>query len=121
MQRVLKKYRTDAENFLYSYAGQYSEAVLKDQLDKLKDEGISKDLKGIEARLSSEIKSTEISYMKPVWQGIVSSAIFAFILFIVALVIRFAAPNSGIGQLLQYFLAPDNYELRVIEKSKNLP
>jgi hypothetical protein len=119
--RVLKKYRTDAENFLYSYAGQYSEAVLKDQLDKLKDEGISKDLKGIEARISSEIKSTEVSYMKPVWQGIISSAIFAFILFIVALIIRFAAPNSGIGQLLQYFLAPDNYELRVIEKSKSLP
>jgi hypothetical protein len=120
-ERVLKKYRTDAENFLYSYAGQYSEEVLKDQLGKLKDEGISKDLKGIEARLVSEIKATEISYMKPVWQGIISSAIFAFILFIVALVIRFAAPNSGIGQLLQYFLAPDNYELRVIEKSKNLP
>jgi hypothetical protein len=120
-ERVLKKYRIDAENFLYSYAGQYSEEVLNHQLNKLKDEGISQDLKGIEVRLNSAIKATEVSYMKPVWQGIMSSAIFTFILFIVALLIRFAAPNSGIGQLLQYFLAPDNYELRVIEKSKKTP
>ncbi len=120
-KRVLKKYRTDAENVLYGYAGQYAEEVLKEQLHKLKDEGISKDLKGIENRLITEIKATEVSYMKPVWQSIIASAIFTFILFLVALIIRFAAPSSGIGQLLQYFLAPANYELRVIEKNKNAP
>lgn len=120
-ERVLNKYRTDAENILYGYAGQYAEEVLKDQLEKLKDEGIAKDLKGIEARLTTEIKSTEVGYMKPVWQGIIASAIFTFILFIVALIIRFAAPNSSIGQLLQYFVAPENYELRVIEKNKKTP
>ena len=120
-ERVLNKYRTDAENVLYSYAGQYADEVLRDQLEKLKDEGISKDLKNIESRLTTEIKATEISYMKPVWQSIIASAIFAFILFIVALIIRFSAPNSGVGQLLQYFLAPENYELRVIEKSKDAP
>ncbi len=59
--------------------------------------------------------------MTPIWQGVIASAIFTFILFRVALIIRFSAPNSGIGQLIQYFLAPENYELRVIEKTKNTP
>ncbi len=120
-ERVLTKHRIDAENFLYSYAAQYAENVLKERLDKLKDEGISKDLKSIEDRLTTEIKETHISYMIPVWQGVIASAIFTFILFIVALIIRFSAPNSGIGQIIQYFVAPENYELRVIEKNKNTP
>jgi hypothetical protein len=108
-ERVLDKYRTDAENVLYGYAGQYAEEELKDKLDKLKDEGISKDLKGIEARITTEIKAIEVSYAKPIWQGIIASAIFTFILFIIALIVRFAAPNSSVGQLLQYFFAPDTY------------
>ncbi len=120
-ERVLSKYRIDAANILYGYAGLYAEELLKDQLEKLKDEGISKDLKSIEARLTTEIKATHVSYMIPVWQGIVASAIFTFILFIIALIIRFSAPNSGIGQIVQYFVAPENYELRVIEKNKNAP
>jgi predicted S18 family serine protease len=120
-ERVLSKYRIDAANILYGYAGPYAEEVLKEQLEKLKDEAISKDLKSIETRLTTEIEKTKISYMTPVWQSIIASAIFTLILFIVALIIRFSAPNSGIGQLIQYFLAPENYELRVIEKHKNTP
>ena len=120
-ERKLNKYRIDAANILYGYAGLYAEEVLKDQLEKLKDEAISKDLKSIEDRLTTEIKATHIRYMIPVWQGVVASAIFTFILFIFALIIRFSAPNSGIGQIIQYFVAPENYELRVIEKDKNTP
>ncbi len=116
-ERVLDKYRTEAENVLYTYAVQYSEEELQEKLEKLKDEGISKDLKSTEDRLTQKIKDTKQSYMTPVWQGVIASAIFTFILFIVALIIRFSAPNSGIGQLLQYLLAPENYELRVIEKN----
>ncbi len=120
-ERVLSKYCIDAANILYGYAGLYAEEVLKDQLAKLKDEAISKDLKSIEDRLTTETKATHISYMIPVWQGVIASAIFTFILFIVALIIRVSAPNSGIGQIIQYFVAPENYEVQVIEKNKNTP
>ena len=120
-ERKLEKYRNDAEGFLYSYAAQYAEEVLKEQLEKRKDEGISKDLKIIEERLTTEIKATHIGYMTPVWQGVIASAIFTSILFVIALFIRFSAPNSGIGQIIQYLVAPENYELRVIEKDKNTP
>jgi hypothetical protein len=116
-ERILDRYRENAENVLYSYAGVYAEKILREQLEKLKDEGISKDLKSTEDRLTQKIKDTKQSYMAPVWQDVIASAIFTLILFIVALIIRFSAPNSGIGQLLQYLLAPENYELRVIEKN----
>jgi hypothetical protein len=112
-ERMLGKYRNDAETVLLSYASQYAEAVLQERLEKLRDEAISKELKTIEANLTREIRATKVSYMKPVWQGIISSAIFTFILFILALLIRFAAPDSSIGQLLQYLSAPDTYKIRV--------
>lgn len=120
-ERVLLKYRNDAENVLYSYAGKYAEDLLNEELEKLKDEGLSQELKNAEDRLSTEIKATKVSFMEPIWQGIIASAIFTFLLFIIALMIRFAAPTSSVGQLLQYLLAPEDYELRVIEKNKNAP
>ena len=120
-ERVLGKYYTEAEVILYVYADGYANGVVETRIEKLRDEGISKDLKSIEDRLTTEIKATHIRYMKPVWQGVVASAIFTFLLFIFALIIRVSAPNSGIGQIIQYLVAPENYELRVIEKNKNTP
>jgi hypothetical protein len=120
-ERVLGKYYTEAEYILYRYGEGYADGVVEARIEKLKDEGISKDLKSIEARLTTEIKATQISYMKAVLQGLVASAIFTFLLFILALMIRFAAPNSGIGQIIQYLVAPENYVLRVTEKNKNTP
>lgn len=120
-ERVLSKYRTEAEYLLYSYGEGYADGVVEARIEKLKHDGISKDLKSIEDRLTTKIKATHISYMIPVWQGVIASAIFTFLLFIVALIIRVSAPNSGIGQIIQYFVAPENYELRVIEKNKNTP
>ena len=49
-------------------------------------------------------------------QNLVASALFTFILFVLALMIRFAAPNSSAGKLLQFLFASDKYELQLIEK-----
>lgn len=114
--RILNKYRIDAENVLYSYAATYAENQLNEHLSELKDKGLSQELKNAEVSLSRSINATKVSFIQSIWQNIVASAIFGFFLFIGALFIRFAAPNSSAGQLLQYLFAPENYELRVIEK-----
>jgi hypothetical protein len=56
-----------------------------------------------------------LSFWLPVWQSIVASFIFTLILFFAALMIRFAAPNSSIGKLVQYLTAPDEYRLEIIK------
>jgi PHD/YefM family antitoxin component YafN of YafNO toxin-antitoxin module len=116
--RILDKYRNDAENTLIIYADGYAEKRLKEELEKLSREGVLKSLSETEEKLTIAIKATKVSYMKPVWQGIISSMIFTFGLFVLALIVRFASPNSSFGQLLQYFFAPENYELKVIPKQQ---
>jgi len=99
-----------------SYASDYAERVLHEELEKLKDGALSKQLQNSEERLSRAISDPKVGFGKPVWQGFIASAIFTFALFILALTLRFAAPDSSVGQLLQYLLAPDEYELKVIVK-----
>jgi hypothetical protein len=116
--RTLGNYRNIAENTLITFADEYSQKRLEEELEKLNREGVLKALSETEEKITIAVKATKVSYMKPVWQGIISSIIFTFGLFVLALIVRFASPNSSFGQLLQYFFAPENYELKVIPKKQ---
>lgn len=116
-ERTLNKYVADPENLLYTFAASYAEAEIKERLSEITQNATLKELSNSEDRLSKQINQ---SYWKPVQQSIVASIIFSFILFMFALTIRFASPDSNFGQLLQYIISPAQYSLKVekIEKKQ---
>jgi hypothetical protein len=115
--RILSKYRKEAETILLDFAGRYADNVIKEKVQQqLNSEEFPKQLKLVESNLGEQIKANTINFWLPVWQSIVASIFFTFALFILALLIRLAAPDSNAGRLLQYLFAPDSYEIKVIPK-----
>ncbi|MFN5514964.1 MAG: hypothetical protein ACK5CA_09505 [Cyanobacteriota bacterium] len=106
----------EAENTLLEFADSYANQLLEEKLELYKQDILSQELGTLQKDLTAEINKTKLSFWLPVWQGLVASAIFTFSLFILALIIRFAAPDTSIGRLLQYLLAPDQYELQIQKK-----
>ena len=115
--RVLKKYRTDAENLLLNYAGLYAEDVVNEELEELEEKRFLQELTATKEHIVNHIEKNKTGFWLPVWQGIIASIIFTSILFVLALVVRFAAPDSSAGQILQYLFSPDEYKIK-IEKIK---
>lgn len=85
-------------------------------LERLKQTKLSEELKKVNNDLTQEISKTKVNYWIPVGQSIVASCCFTVVLFILALTIRFAAPDSNAGRLLQYLFAPNEYIIEIKEK-----
>ena len=115
--RILDRHRTDAENLLYNFAGLYADDLLQDEVQKIEEKRLLQELDEAKKHITEEINKSKTGYWKPVWQGIVASSMFTFALFVLALLIRFAAPQSSVGQLIQYLSSPNEYQLK-IEKVK---
>lgn len=86
---------------------------MSDQLEELKDKELAKAIQEVESTLKREVQATRVGCLKPIIQSLIASGVFASCLFALALIIRFAAPDSSAGQLLQYLFSPDDYELRI--------
>lgn len=112
-ERVLEKYRTDAANVLFNYAGIYAEDVLNEELEELEEKRFLQELTATKKHIVNHIEENKTGFWLPVWQGITASIIFTSILFILALLVRFAAPDSNAGQLLQYLFSPDEYKIKI--------
>lgn len=96
----LKRVKEKTRQLLYDYAQEYAEQIIQEQVvERLQENALIK-----------EIKKAQVNWYTPILQGVLSSAIFAFIIF---LVIRISAPNSSIGILVQCFVAPDSCEIKV--------
>jgi hypothetical protein len=117
----LNELMRSAQQILLDYAEEYAEAELQEQLGRYKNEVLSTELQGVKSELTQEIKKTRINLTNlflPIVQSIVASIIFAIGLFSIALLIRFAAPDSNPGQLIKFFFASEQYKLCVIDKTK---
>jgi len=106
--RRLNNYRKNAETNLYDFAEVYAEARLEGVLEQEKSSQVFQEIKNNETRLNIEIKKVKTGFWGSVWQGVVSSAIFTAMLFFLGLTFRFAAPNSGIGKIIQFLASPEN-------------
>ena len=89
---------------------------MNSELDDYKNIVLSEELQKVNSELTHKIHQTKVNFWLPIWQSIIASVIFTAALFILALVIRFASPDSNLGRLLQYLFAPDQYELQIIPK-----
>jgi hypothetical protein len=117
----LNELMRSAQQILLDYAEEYAEAELQEQLGRYKNEVLSTELQGVKSELTQEIKKTRINLTNlflPIVQSIVASIVFAIGLFSIALLIRFAAPDSNPGQLIKFFFASEQYKLCVIDKTK---
>lgn len=116
--RVLDKYRDEAQNTLYVYGEEYSQYQLKDKLLAYKEEAVMTQVKGTEKNLTEAIEK-RTSLKGAIWAGLWSSTIFTFLLFLIALLIRFGAPDSSIGKLIQYLTSPAEYQLELKKINNN--
>lgn len=98
-ERRLDKYRREAYQLLLDFAGTYADEVLKDNLEKHKEIGLSQELKALELRLSNKIKENKVSYMKPIWQSYIASWVFAISFPFFALAVWYVTPDN-VKQLL---------------------
>ncbi len=116
-KRTLDKYRSDAAQAFAGFGEDYAQKLITEEIIEIqKKEGTLEALKSLEARLNQEIKTTKVHYSIPVLQGVIASAIFTFLLFIIALLYTLAKPDTNAGRLLQYLIAPDGYEIKLIPK-----
>jgi hypothetical protein len=106
--RRLNNYRENAQISLFAFAEEYAEVTLQERLEEEKSSQLFQEVKNNEARLTTEIQKTKTKFWECIWQGIVSSTIFTVMLFFLGLTIRFAAPNSGIGKIIQFLASPEN-------------
>jgi ATP-dependent Zn protease len=104
----LKSYRKNAEDLVLSFAGEYTNEILKQRLEQEKSSQLFQEVRNNEVRLTTEIQKTKTKFWESIWQGVVSSSIFTVMLFFLGLTIRFAAPNSGIGKIIQFLASPEN-------------
>jgi len=118
-QEVLNDLKTEANDILLRFVGSYNEAVVKEKLKEEKEKALLLELKKLHKDLDSTknslLESINQSYMKPVWQSVIGSVIFAAIIFLIGILIRFSYPQSNISKLIQYVLAPEKYNITIKE------
>jgi len=105
-----------AQDTLLGYAEEYAQSRMRSELDDYKNIVLSEELQKVKGELTSKINQTRVGFWFPIWQSIIASVIFTAFLFVLALAIRFAAPDSSLGRLLQYLSASDQYELMIKKK-----
>lgn len=112
----LQELEDQAQDTLLGYAEEYAQARMSNELSNYKNIVLSEELQKVNGELTRKINQTKVNFWLPIWQSIIASVMFTAALFVLALVIRFAAPDSNLGRLLQYLFAPDQYELQIIQK-----
>ncbi len=105
-----------AQDTLLGYAEEYAQSRMRSELDNYKNIVLSEELQKVNGELTNKISQTKVSFWLPIWQSLIASIIFTIVLFILALLVRFAAPDSNLGRLIQYLSAPDQYELIIKKK-----
>lgn len=124
---ILQRYRESAKRLLLDYSGEYAEIILDQELDRLvNDSSVPEGVRLVEVRILGNLQKMDsnlttkltVPFWLPVKQSIVASVLFSVGLFVIALLIRFLAPDSNPGQLIKFFFASDQYKLCAIDKAR---
>lgn len=115
-EHTLKNYRDRAERILLAYAGEYARSQMDEELEERKNDALFEEVKAVEDRVEKAISQSKTGRFESILLGIGSSAIFSAFLFVSAVLVSVASPDSGFGVIAKYLVSRGEYELRLIKK-----